>query len=99
MDRQTDKQTNRQTDRQTDLGVELTSPFGRGQLKIRKQNCYKHIKIKMQNGTERIGRFEFVNKTRKFFNHISVRMKDLKKVENVDLENDREAEKVCLWIS
>ena len=26
-------QTNRQTDRQTDLAVELTSPFGRGQLK------------------------------------------------------------------
>ena len=33
-DKQTDKQTDRQTDRQTDLGVELTSPFGRGQLKI-----------------------------------------------------------------
>ena len=32
-DRQTDKQTDRQTDRHTDLAVELTSPFGRGQLK------------------------------------------------------------------
>ena len=31
-DRQTDKQTNRQTDRHTDLVVELTSPFGQGQL-------------------------------------------------------------------
>ena len=27
-------QTDRQTDRHTDLAVELTSPFGRGQLKI-----------------------------------------------------------------
>ena len=30
---QTDTQTDTQTDRHTDLAVELTSPFGRGQLK------------------------------------------------------------------
>ena len=30
-----DKQTDRQTDKHTNLGVELTSPFGRGQLKNR----------------------------------------------------------------
>ena len=33
-DRQTNRQTDKQTNRQTDLAVELTSPFGRGQLKI-----------------------------------------------------------------
>ena len=32
----TDRHTDRQTDTQTDLGVELTSPFGRGQLKREK---------------------------------------------------------------
>ena len=32
----TDKQTNRQTDTQTDLAVELTLPFGQGQLKMGK---------------------------------------------------------------
>ena len=37
-DRHTHTQTHRQTDRQTDLGVELTSPFGRGQLKTRLVN-------------------------------------------------------------
>ena len=31
--RHTDRQTDRQTDKHTDLAVELTSPFGRGQLK------------------------------------------------------------------
>ena len=30
---QTHRQTNTQTDKHTDLAVELTSPFGRGQLK------------------------------------------------------------------
>ena len=31
---QTDKHTDRQTHKHTDLAVELTLPFGRGQLKI-----------------------------------------------------------------
>ena len=38
-DRQTDRQTNKQTNRQTVLGVELTSPFGRGQLKNISDEC------------------------------------------------------------
>ena len=42
-----DTHTHRQTHTQTDLGVELTSPFGRGQLKIKQRN---HLDQQKLNG-------------------------------------------------
>ena len=35
-----------------------------------------------------VGRVEYVNRTRDFFNHISLRNNDTKQIENYDLEND-----------
>ena len=51
--------------------------------------------MKMKNGDVKIGKVEYVNKTRECFNHIAVRIKGTKQVENIDLENDIDGWEYC----
>ena len=55
---------------------------------VKLPNCYSKIIIKLKTGEDIEGRVEYVNKTRDFFNHISIRNRATKNIENFDLEND-----------
>ena len=54
-------------------------------------NCYSKVVVKLKSGEVINGRVEYVNKSRSFFNHISVREHGSKHIENLDLENDVES--------